>query len=148
MESKTGSPGSKGGSMVIFDGKYEWDGKKKSDRFPISWWPGSYNLKLVDLRDKMPGVAFLKPYVCIISDTGNGFSIKNTFERFALSVCDHFNIDVEKVLWIEGDTINPDTGAAVVKPVGYMGHKPIYGTSWRPVRPNELALVESCLTEH
>lgn len=133
--------------MVIFDGKYEWDGKKRNTRFPISWWPGSYNLTIMDLRKSMPGVSFLKPYICIISDTGNGFSIKNHFERFALAVCDQFEIDVEKVLWIEGEASNPDAAAAVVKPMGYMGHKPIYGTSWRPIRPNETALVESFLPE-
>ncbi|MBU1172755.1 MAG: hypothetical protein KKD44_24620 [Proteobacteria bacterium] len=134
--------------MVIFEGKYEWDGKKRGAGMPISWWPGSYQIKLVNLQDRMPGVAIIKPYVCILTETGDGFSIKNTFEKFALSVCEHFNIDVEKVLWIEGSPRNPEQGAAVVKPVSHMGKTPVYGTSWRPVRPNEMTLVESCLTEH
>ena len=134
--------------MVIFDGTFEWDGKKRSDRFPISWWPGSYRIKIVDLRDRMPGAILMRPYLCILSDTGDGFSIKNTFERFAMSVCDRFGLDVEKVLWVEEHSINDNRGAALVEPVMKIGGKPIYKTLWRPIRPNEMKLVESCLTEH
>ncbi|GAB6095282.1 hypothetical protein JCM14469_15340 [Desulfatiferula olefinivorans] len=134
--------------MVIFDGTYEWDGKKRSAAPPISWWPGSYKLKIVDLRDRMPGVAVIKPFVCILSDTGKGFNIKNTFEKFALNVCDHFGLDVSKVLWVEDAPGNPDEAAAVVRPISRMGKNPVYETTWRPVRPNEQALVESCLREN
>jgi hypothetical protein len=134
--------------MVIYDGKFEWDGKKRSERFPISWWPGSYQIKIVDLTDRAPGAVLMRPYLCILSDTGEGFSIKNTFERFALSVCDRFGLDVEKVLWVEENAINENMGAAMVKAVMKIGGKNIYETTWRPIRPNEMNLVESCLTEH
>jgi hypothetical protein len=134
--------------MVIFEGKFQWDGKKRSNRFPISWWPGSYRIKIIDLRDRAPGAVLMRPYLCILSDTGEGFSIKNTFERFALSVCDQFNLDVEKVLWVEEHSINENKGAALVKPVMKIGNKNIYETIWHPIRPNEMELVESCLTEH
>ncbi len=134
--------------MVIFDGTFEWDGKKRSEGFPISWWPGSYQIKIVDLRDRMPGVILIRPYLCILSDTGNGFSIKNTFERFAMSVCERFGLDVEKVLWVEEHVINENRGAAMVEPVMKIGGKSIYKTIWRPIRPNEMKLMESCLTEH
>jgi hypothetical protein len=134
--------------MVIYEGKFEWDGKKRTDRFPISWWPGSYRIKIIDLKDRSPGAILMRPYLCILSDTGNGFSIKNTFERFALSVCDAFGLDVEKVLWIEENSINENKGAALVKPVMKIGSKPIYETTWRPIRPNEMDLVNACLTEH
>jgi hypothetical protein len=134
--------------MVIFDGKFEWDGKKRSEKFPISWWPGSYQIKIIDLKDRAPGAVLMRPYLCILSDTGEGFSIKNTFERFALSVCDKFGLEVEKVLWVEENAINENMGAAMVKAVMKIGGKYIYETTWRPIRPNEMNLVESCLTEH
>ena len=132
--------------MVIYEGLFEWDGKKRSERFPISWWPGSYRIKIIDLSDRTPGAIMIRPYLCILSDTGEGFSIKNTFERFALSVCDKFDLDVEKVLWVEEKSINENMGAAMVKAVMKIGDKPIYETTWRPIRPNEMELVESCLS--
>ena len=35
--------------MKIFNGKYSWDGKKHDNQEPIAWFPGAYNLKIVDL---------------------------------------------------------------------------------------------------
>jgi hypothetical protein len=134
--------------MVIFDGKFEWDGKKRTGNFPVSWWPGSYRIKIVDLRDRANGAFLLRPYLCILSDTGNGFSIKKTFEKFAVSVCERFGLDVEKVLWIEHYPANPDQEAAILSPVMKIGGKPIYKTTWRPIRPNEMELVAECETEH
>ena len=134
--------------MVIYDGKFEWDGKKRSGNFPISWWPGSYRIKIIDLREKTPGAVLLRPYLCILSDTGNGFSIKNTFEKFALSVCDQFGLDVEKVLWVEEHPVDTDKGAAMVTAVMKIGGKSIYKTTWHPVRPNETELIHACETEH
>lgn len=135
--------------MIIFDGKYEWDGKKRSSSPPISWWPGSYRLRIVDLKDLMPDVLHIKPYVCILSDTGHGYSIKNTFEKFAIAVCRDFNLDVDKVLWIENfPGKDKAMCAAMVTPVGAVGGETLYSTTWRPVRPNELQLLNTYLTEH
>ena len=34
--------------MIIFNGKYSWDGKKDGVHKPVSWWPGSHYLTIVD----------------------------------------------------------------------------------------------------
>ncbi len=41
--------------MAIFKGRYSWDGKKNDQREPIAWFPGTYDLKIVDLAEGKKG---------------------------------------------------------------------------------------------
>lgn len=139
----------KGVPMIIYEGTYQWEGKKRTSSTPVSWWPGSYNIKIIDLNELQPGVHHIKPYVCIFSDTGNGFSVRNTFQHLAVAIGEKFGLDPSKVLWIEHfpgrDSNRMD--AATIEPVTVIGTQTIYKASWRPIMANEITLVRSCLPE-
>jgi hypothetical protein len=87
--------------MVLFKGRYSWDGTKKDGREPIAWFPGAYDLKIFDRTADEGGVTQLKPYICVYSKTGEGQSISVNPEKFAKQICHEFSLDIEKVLWVE-----------------------------------------------
>ncbi len=132
--------------MIIFNGNYTWDGKKNDAKKPVSWWPGSYRVKIVDVRSKAPGVIHMKPYVCIFSDSESDYSVKNTFHNLAISISENFDLNPEKVLWIKN---SPETEAfsaivATLEKVTKIGKNTIYKTIWRQARPNEEMLIAQC----
>ncbi len=87
--------------MKIFAGRYSWDGKRHKEEDPIAWFPGAYNLKVFDVTSGGKGLTYLKPYLCIYSMTGEGMSISENPEKFALHICSDFSLAMEKVLWAE-----------------------------------------------
>ncbi len=87
--------------MILFNGRYSWDGTKKDGRFPITWFPGAYDLKIFDRTNEKSGIKHLKPYICVYSETGEGQSISVNPEKFAKEICYEFSLDIEKVLWVE-----------------------------------------------
>jgi len=88
--------------MKIFNGKYSWDGKKHDNREPIAWFPGAYNLKIISLKETVNSkVHYLKPYLCVFSETGEGVSVSENPEKFAKHICSDFSLEIEKVLWAE-----------------------------------------------
>jgi hypothetical protein len=87
--------------MKIFAGRYSWDGKKHTNKEPVAWFPGAYNLKIFNISEKKGGVKHLKPYVCIYSKTGEGLSISENPEKFAQHICSDFALEMDKVLWAE-----------------------------------------------
>ena len=135
--------------MIIYNGKYNWSGKKKKTFRPITWWPGSYLLTIIDTSKGRPGVYSIKPVIVLLSDTGEGYSARNHFQNLAKSVCRDFNLDISKVLWIEYHS-PPSTGAehmevAMLKPLTRIGREIIYSVKWRPVRPNEMEELKNFL---
>ena len=128
--------------MIIYNEKYNWSGKRKNTFRPITWWPGSYWLTIIDTSKGRPGVYSIKPVIALLSDTGERYSAKNHFQNLAKSVCRDFNLDISKVLWIEYQS-SPSTGqvkmaVAMFKPLTRIGRETIYSVKWRPVRPNEI----------
>ena len=87
--------------MTLFNGRYSWDGTKKDDREPITWYPGAYDLKIFDRSDAGSSIIPLKQYICIYSKTGEGQSISQNPEKFVRHICEDFGLDIEKVLWVE-----------------------------------------------
>jgi len=88
--------------MVLFNGRYSWDGTKKDGRDPIAWFPGAYDLKIFDRNaDGGDGITHLKRFICVYSRTGEGQSISVNPEKFAKQICHEFSLDLEKVLWVE-----------------------------------------------
>jgi hypothetical protein len=137
--------------MIIYEGKYDWDGKKTDSSPPISWWPGSYMIKIIDLRDSHPEIIHIKPYLCIFSTTGDDYCVKNKFQNLAVKICRQFNIDPEKVMWIEtlsgGKT--QDMDVATLEKVTIIGNEKLYKTVWRHIRPNEEVFIKNHgLPEH
>ncbi len=132
--------------MIIFDGNFDWDGKKKGDKFPVIWWPGSYRIKIIDLMVMSPDVIHIKPYLCLFSGIDSKYNIRTRFERFAVQVAEEFNLDPEKILWVESLSAEKDVAmdVAMLETVTKLKNETIYKTIWREIRPNEIALIKNC----
>lgn len=134
--------------MVLHDFIYEWDGKSQDGEKPISWWPGSYHVKIVKLATDDGNISYLVPFAVIlknarINPTMNT-SLRNYIHTFARKISKEYNLDLEKTLWVEvDDTIK----------VTRLGKAPkilettLYSISWRPVRPNELDMIRPYLDD-
>ena len=134
--------------MIIYNGKYNWSGKKKSNFKPITWWPGSYWLTVIDISKNRPGVYILKPLIVLISDTGEGYSARNHFQNLAKSICRDFNLDISRTLWIEylpKESVNMEV--AVFKPLTRIGNETLYSVKWRPIMSNEIEVIKGYLCE-
>ncbi len=132
----------------IFDGRYSWDGTKRDRREPIAWFPGAYDLKIIDLTIGKKGIIFLKPYLCIYTNTGTGYSISENPERFAKNVCSDFELEMDKVLWVEQVERGKDIFEIVVfEKCGRIGDDPLYLTKKRRPHDNEIHLIRNGLAE-
>ncbi len=132
----------------IFDGRYSWDGIKRDQREPIAWFPGAYDLKIVDLTIGKENITFLKPYLCIYTNTGSGYSISENPEKFAKNICHDFALQMDKVLWVEQTAKGKDLFEVITfKKCGMTGEDPIYLTVKRKARDNEIRLIKKGLAE-
>lgn len=134
--------------MAIFNGRYSWDGKKSDQREPISWFPGAYDLKIIDLTEGKTGIIFLKPYLCIYTNTGAGYSISEHPEKFAKRICSDFFLEIDKVLWIEQLQNGSDSFEIITfKKYGTLGNSPLYLTQKRKPLPSEINLIKKELAQ-
>lgn len=134
--------------MVLHDFIYEWDGKSIAGEKPISWWPGSYHVKIVKLATDDKAISYLIPFAVILKNARinptRNTSLKNHIHAFAQKISKKYDMDMEKALWIELDDtiritrINPDHKLVPAK---------LYSLPWRPIRPNELAMIESYIKD-
>lgn len=128
--------------MILFDGIYSWTGKTSSGKRPVSWWPGSYRVKIVDLSDTTPdGVFHMKPVICLFADTGKGFNVRNHFQYFAQSICQEFGLGLNKVLWVECFPEGPSMDVATLNEGAMVGKERLYTVHWRPIHEDEAQLI-------
>jgi hypothetical protein len=130
--------------MIVFDGTYSWKGSTRTKKRPISWWQSSYELRVVDIAGGAPGVVFLKPTLAIFSDTGDGASVTNCLPDLAKQICDDFDLDLDRVVWVEhrpGAT--PRYRIAVFRQVARLHDEAFYQVDWRPASPNEIDLIHA-----
>lgn len=128
--------------MAIFQGRYSWDGKKKDDRDPISWFPGAYDLKIIHLGGSDSSVFFIRPYLCVFTNTGKGYSVSANPEKFAKHICDDFDLEMEKVLWVEqAEAGSTDFDIITFTRRGQMGESVFYSLKRRRPMANELQLL-------
>jgi len=129
-------------NMILYDGIYSWSGKTSSGKRPVSWWPGSYRVKIVDLSDTTPdGVFHIKPVICLFADTGKGFNVRNHFQYFAQSICQEFGLRLNKVLWVEYYPEGPTMDVATLNEGAMVGKERLYTVHWRPIHEDEAQLI-------
>ncbi len=129
--------------MAIFDGVYSWTGKREDQYEPIAWFPGAYDLKIIDLRESNNGVSFLKPYLCVFTNTGKGHSISANPEKFAKRLCVDFSLELEKVLWVERakEDLEKFEIISFIK-CGKLSETAFYQVDRRNPTPGELVLIQ------
>ena len=134
--------------MIIYEGIYRWSGKKKDELQPVSWWPGSYYLKIIDISRSLPNVYIIKPIIIIATNTGEGISAINCIKNLAKNVCRDFKLDISKVLWVEYYPQRPSNmEVAMFKPLSRVGVDMIYSVKWRPITKNELELIKNHVSD-
>ena len=134
--------------MSIYSGRYRWDGTKKNNQDPIAWSPGAYDVRIFEQIKAVGTVEYLKPYICVYSKTGEGHSISAKPEKFAKQICRDFNLDIERVLWVE-DHLSGDYRYEVVMftRTARVGDLFFYRTDKRKALNREINMIESELVE-
>jgi hypothetical protein len=134
--------------MVVHDFIYEWDGKSIDGEKPVSWWPGAYHVKIIDLSLKSNDIRYLIPTAVLLKNARTNpemnTSLKNYIHNFAIKISRDYNLDMEKTLWIELDNtirvtrLNPDPKVVAAT---------MFDVCWRPIRPNELEMIAPYITD-
>ena len=129
--------------MELFNGIYSWDGKKRDGRDPIAWFPGSYHLYICSIGEDDGNVTSFRQTLCLYSETGRGHSISAHPEKFAKHVCTDFELDLERVLWVE-KIVNEDGRYEVIvyTKSNRLGDNLFYEVSKRPPTGAEMALIQ------
>jgi hypothetical protein len=129
--------------MILHDITYEWDGKSYGGEKPISWWPGSYRVRIVKLGDDTKEVRYLFPVAVIfkaqkITQSLNT-SLKNYIDNFAKKISETYGIEIDKTLWV---ALDDKIRVAQLHPDRKLSNEILYTISWRDARPNELAMID------
>jgi hypothetical protein len=132
--------------MILHDIVYEWDGKSSSGEKPISWWPGSYHVKIVNLDSGSKDICFLIPVAVIFKNARNNptmnTSLRNYIDNFAKKVSKTYDLEIEKTFWIE---IGEEIMVARLHFERRLENEDLYTVVWCPIRSNELAMIEPYL---
>lgn len=132
--------------MALFNGRYRWDGTRRDNLDPIAWFPGCYDLKIIDWAQPADKVRPLKPYLCLYARTGEGQSISAHPEKFAKRICRDFSLDIERVFWVEDLLIDRDRYEVVsFTPMGRIGDDTLYRTAKRQASGGEVKMIERAL---
>jgi hypothetical protein len=148
--------------MLIYDGIYSWEG-----------WGGKLNLgsgrcrmKIFDLDRERGGsrkrsVAHMKPIVVVVSDmprepswTPNQMTVKSCASHIATKVVREFNIDPERMLWVEHYEATPPE-EDVLYPCEERFDEALFTwreegalqKGWKPLSPPLRALVQKLLAD-
>ncbi len=134
--------------MILHDFIYEWDGKSQDGEKPVSWWPGSYHVKIIKLSSDSDNISFLVPTFVILKSTKNhptmNTSLKNYIHTFAQKISKQYDLNMEKTLWVE---INDTIQAIRIQPDPKVVAATLFSISWRNILPNELEMIESYLED-
>jgi hypothetical protein len=134
--------------MILHDITYEWDGKSRSGEKPISWWPGSYRVRIVKLGDDTKEVRYLFPIAVILKSQKDTktlhTSLKNYIANFAQKISATYDLDIDKTLWVE---LDDGIRVAQLNPDRKLSNETLYTISWRPARPNELSMIDPYITD-
>jgi len=134
--------------MAIFNGRYCWDGTKTDDLDPIAWYPGSYDIKILDLSGTGGKVRHFKTSICLYARTGEGQSISANPEKFAKRICNDFSLDFDRVLWVEDLLTEKDRYDIILfTRNGKMGKGFFYRTEKRQALEAEVKMIEQALAE-
>ncbi len=134
--------------MAIFNGRYCWDGTKKDDVEPIAWYPGSYDVKILDRSGTEGKVRHFKTAICLFARTGEGQSISASPEKFAKRICNDFALDIDRVLWVEDLLTEKDRYDIILfTRTGKMGKGFFYRTEKRQALEAEVKMIQQALVD-
>ena len=134
--------------MVLHDFIYEWDGKSRDGEKPVSWWPGSYHVKIIQLAEDDCDICYLYPVAVILKNAKQegsmNTSLRNYIHNFAQKLSKEYALEIQKTLWIE---VDDSIRVASLNPDQRLAPELLYTIAWRPIRPNERAMIEPYLSD-
>jgi hypothetical protein len=137
-----------GKKMAIFNGRYRWDGTKKDDLDPVAWYPGSYDVKILDCSGSEGKVTHFKTAICLYARTGEGQSISANPEKFVKRICNDFSLVIERVLWVEDLLTEKDRYVIILfTRTGKMGKEFFYRTEKRQALEAEVKMIHLALAD-
>ncbi|WP_373497855.1 hypothetical protein [Desulfococcus sp.] len=144
--------------MLIYDDTYSWEGWGGK----LKLGSGQCRMKIFDLdKGKRQGLAHLKPIIVVVSDlprelswTPNQMTVKSCASHIATHVVREFNIDPERMVWVEHYPATPE-GDRVRYPVEERFDEATFTWreegalqgGWKPLSPPLAALVKKLLAE-
>jgi hypothetical protein len=102
---------------------------------------------LFDFSISHPDVKHLRPYAVVATQTGEGIFKTTCAESLGKRICRDFNLEIDGILWIEHYPDEPALYVAMFKPTSYFDNEIFYSIDWRPIRPNELQLIQPFIPE-
>lgn len=128
--------------MIVFDGTYRWKGRTTTNKRPISWWRSAYQLRIIDVSRDATGIVFLKPILVLFADTGEGASVTNCLPELAKHICEDFDLDLNRVVWVEDCPEADDRyRVAMFRRVARLQGEAYYQVDWRTASPGERELI-------
>ena len=129
--------------MILHDFIYEWDGKAQSGERPVSWWPGSYHVKIVKLGTDNKNIKYIFNTAVILKNARTqkpiNTSLKNYIHNFAKKIAKDYNLNISKTMWVE---LDDKIRVASLTPDQKVVPEILYSISWRSIRPNELETLQ------
>jgi len=129
--------------MILHDFIYEWDGKSRSGKAPITWWPGAYRVRIVKLGGEKEDIYYLFPTAVFLKGVKTqavmNTSLKNYIHNFAEKISQKYNLDIHKTMWVE---LRDEVRIAHLTPDRQLTDKTFFSFSWRRARPNEMEMFE------
>ena len=111
-------------------------------QWACSWW-----LRIIDFSMGHPGVQYLKPYVIIATQTGEGIFKTTCAESLGKRIYRDFNLKIDETLWIEHYPDEPALYVAIFNPKSYFGTETFYHIDWRPIMSNEFEAIKPFIPE-
>ncbi|MDA3787160.1 MAG: hypothetical protein PF503_01465 [Desulfobacula sp.] len=86
--------------MLLHDFIYEWDGKSTKGEKPVSWWPGSYRVKIIKLATDKNNISYLVHTAVILKNARTNptmnTSLKNYIHNFAQKISKEYDLNIDK----------------------------------------------------
>lgn len=128
--------------MILHDFIYEWDGKTRNGEKPITWWPGSYHVRIVKLDSSSKNITHLHTRAVLLKNARihkpMNTSLTNYIHNFAKKIAKLYDLDIGRTMWVElADHIR----VATLTPDQKVVPEILYSISWREIRSNEFEIL-------
>jgi hypothetical protein len=129
-------------NLILFDGTYRLQRQEDASQKTVgecacSWW-----VRIIDFSIDRPEVRYLRPYVIIATQTGEGIFRTTCAESLGNRIYRDFNLNIDETLWIEHYPHESALYVAIFEPKSYFGTEIFYHIDWRPILPNEFEAIK------
>jgi hypothetical protein len=134
--------------MICYDGTYRLKPSGQG-RVPIRRWNNAWRIRIIDLSFGRADVRYLRPMIIVAVRTGFGGENTTCARRLGRRVCRDFDLDPQKVLWVEG--VYGDDHLFQVATFTHQPSsirlEPVENVTWRPLQANEIDAIQPFVPE-